>query len=124
MSIKHSKLQPHILIVDDDLTNRKVLEYKLKKNFKTTSAKSGQEAIDLVQKMQFDLILMDLQMPGISGIEATNIIRNKHLFNKKIIAVTGHSFDSDFYANHGFDDVLLKPIDFNKLESFLYHFLE
>lgn len=107
-----------VLIVDDSDINRRVLEYILK-NCEIDSVDSGKKAIEMVSKKNYDIIFMDLQMPEMDGAEATFIIRNQYNFKNKIIAVTGHEFDSNFFLSKGFDDFVLKPVDFKKILSFI-----
>ncbi|MCL5260344.1 MAG: response regulator [Gammaproteobacteria bacterium] len=67
---------PTILVVDDNEPNRKVLQILLQRvGFKTIEASNGQEAIELFKQKQPDLILMDLRMPGLDGIETTKLLR-------------------------------------------------
>ncbi|WP_459211176.1 tetratricopeptide repeat-containing hybrid sensor histidine kinase/response regulator [Aquimarina rhabdastrellae] len=100
-----------ILVVEDNKINqlitRKILE---KNNIICDVADNGDTAIEKAKNEQFDLILMDIHMPGISGIEATRIIRK---FDSKIpiIALTAVTLDdnlNEFY-NNGFDDIIPKP---------------
>ena len=106
-----------ILIVEDNKINqmitKKILE---KKKMRCTVVDNGLEAIKQVEKGDFDIILMDIHMPGISGIEATKKIRE---FNKTIpiIALTAITIEDnleDFYSA-GFNDFMPKPF---KAEDF------
>ena len=111
-NIDHSLLvNKRILVVEDNKINqlitRKILE---KNNIICDVADNGDTAIEKVKKETFDLILMDIHMPGISGIEATRIIRK---FNSDIpiIALTAVTLDDnldEFYKN-GFNDIIPKP---------------
>ncbi len=100
-----------ILVVEDNKINqlitRKILE---KNNIICDVADNGDIAVNKVKNETFDLILMDIHMPGISGIEATRLIRQ---FNVEIpiIALTAVTLDDnldDFY-NNGFNDIIPKP---------------
>ncbi|SHF47183.1 multi-sensor hybrid histidine kinase [Salegentibacter echinorum] len=100
-----------ILIVEDNKINqmitRKILE---KHKVKCEVADNGSIAVDKVKASEFDLVLMDIHMPGISGIEATKQIRN---FDSKIpiIALTAVTLDDnldEFFLN-GFNDIIPKP---------------
>ncbi|QKX03519.1 response regulator [Aquimarina sp. TRL1] len=101
----------HILIVEDNKINqlitRKILE---KHQIKCDVADNGHLAIEKTIKSDFDLILMDIHMPGISGIEATKKIRT---FNKDIpiIALTAVTLDDnlDEFFTNGFNDIIPKP---------------
>ncbi|TAE70265.1 MAG: response regulator [Bacteroidetes bacterium] len=114
-----NKIEPLILVVDDNSVNRKVVSEILKKyKCNILEANSGKEAIEKVQKNDFDLILMDIQMPDLDGVQTTYQIRN--LLLKKIppiIALTAYSMKEDRqkFLNQGFDDYLSKPIHAKKL---------
>lgn len=114
----------NILVVEDNRTNQKILEIKLKnKKHNVHCANNGNDAIEIIKNNEiiFDLILMDLQMIGLDGIQTTNLLRNKYNFKKPIVATTGHSFDNKFYTKNGFDDVIIKPIDYYKLYKIIYN---
>ena len=67
------------LLVDDNEINLKVLEVRLKKKgFKTTITTSPKEALDLLESRTFDLVLLDLVMPEITGLEILDFVRKKH----------------------------------------------
>jgi len=111
---------PHLLVAEDDSTIRQVLGLMLQRsNFTVNFAESGQEAVDIWENGQFDLILMDVQMPGMNGFEATAAIREKERTrggHTPIIAMTAHALKEDeercFAA--GMDYYISKPIDFKK----------
>lgn len=108
-----------ILIVEDNKINQMITRKILEKHKVICDvADNGSIAIDKMKKNEFDLILMDIHMPGISGIEATIEIRK---FNKQIpiIALTAVTLDEnldEFYMN-GFDDIIPKPY---KTEEFFH----
>jgi len=85
-------------------------------------AKDGQEAIDLARSMQPDLILMDIQMPNIDGIEAIKIIRGSNipeLANIPIIALTALAMigDRERCIEAGANEYLTKPVKLNQLAT-------
>ncbi|PKA82265.1 hypothetical protein ATE92_0392 [Ulvibacter sp. MAR_2010_11] len=106
-----------VLVVEDNKINQMITKKILEKNKMVCMvADNGMEAIELVKEHNFDVILMDIHMPGISGIEATQKIRE---FNKKlpIIALTAVTIDEnldDFYRA-GFNEIIPKPF---KTEEF------
>ncbi len=124
ISLVHHK----ILVVDDNKLNRKALEIILTKHgFNVDMAENGIEAIQKVQIKEYDIVLMDVQMPGISGIETTKRIRKMPLKTYlPIIAVTAHAFQSDYllFKNNGMDDVITKPIKMDQLMSVLMRFIK
>ncbi|MFT7198246.1 MAG: CheY-like chemotaxis protein/HPt (histidine-containing phosphotransfer) domain-containing protein, partial [Marinoscillum sp.] len=105
---------PHILLVDDNHINRNVAKSILKKSgCRVIEAASGKEAIAKVKKHKFDLIFMDVQMPDMDGIEATNIIKSLGIKNlSPIVAMTAYSMEEDRanFLSKGMDDYMPKPI--------------
>jgi len=102
-----------ILVAEDNKVNQFVVKGILQQvNADISFAESGLEAVEAVQKSDFDLILMDIQMPIMDGLEACKIIRENHQ-NLPIIALTANAFDEDkqHYLANGFDGYLPKPID-------------
>lgn len=111
---------PKILLVDDNAINRKVASEILKKaNCHVRTADSGKKAIELFSENQdFDLILMDIQMPEMDGIETTQKL--KEIFPKtlpKVVAMTAYSMpnDRENFLSKGLDDYISKPIRANIL---------
>jgi CheY-like chemotaxis protein len=109
-----------ILIVDDVPVNRTVARVMLERlGYEADFANDGQEAIDAATKKDYDVIFMDLQMPGMSGIEATKNIIEK-LSGKpmpQVIAMSASVFEEDRAACRaaGMRDFIAKPIDLAKL---------
>ncbi len=111
---------PRILAVDDNPANLKLLCALLEDmGINYDACQSGQEAIELNQNHEYDLIFMDIQMPDLDGIETTRQIRQ---FDKRfsrhhaIVALTAHALDEEKqrFLELGFNHCLTKPID-NKL---------
>ncbi|MGK0386883.1 MAG: signal transduction histidine kinase/ActR/RegA family two-component response regulator, partial [Patiriisocius sp.] len=103
----------HILIVDDNKINQKVTQKILQsKNFRCSLADDGIQAVTMAQKNDYGLILMDIHMPNMGGVEATKAIRN---FNKNIpiIALTAVEIEEarEKTVEAGMDDIILKPYD-------------
>lgn len=111
----------NILLVEDDLINQKVAKSILKRrNHVVTIADNGQIGVDLYLNNEYDIILMDIQMPVLDGIEATKLIRKfEKELNKKIIiiAVTAYSLEKDKerIMAAGMDNYLSKPYKPNDL---------
>lgn len=118
---------PRILLVDDNDVNRKVANGILKKSgCEITEATDGFEAIALVKKNPYDLIFMDIQMPRMNGIKATQKIKALKLSSQPpIVAMTAYSMEEDRqrFLDNGLDDYLAKPIKaetlINKVKSWL-----
>ena len=100
-----------ILIAEDNNSNYILMTYILKKYYQFERAKNGQEAVDMVDKEAFDLVLMDIKMPIMDGLEATKAIKEKHP-ELPVIALTANAFDSDrqLAMEAGCDDFLSKPV--------------
>ncbi len=116
--------QPHILVVEDDSSNFLLLHFMLKNNFRISHAWSGEEAIELFGKEHFDLILMDLKIPGKNGYETTLEIRAQSR-TIPIIATTAYAFSKDEAQalNNGFNAFLAKPLDKKILLETINHWL-
>ncbi|CAM2914484.1 PAS domain S-box-containing protein [Flavobacterium succinicans] len=103
-----------ILLVEDNKMNRMVLQNSMQYfNCAVTEAENGVEALEILKCQTFDIILMDIQMPEMDGIEATKIIRNEFKLNTPIIALTANAFKSEIEncKNAGMDDYVTKPFD-------------
>ena len=86
-----------VLLVEDNMTNQEIASAMLSEaNIQVTIANNGREAVEIITKEEFDIVLMDIQMPEMDGYEATQIIRNNpRLSSIPIIAMTAHAFKSD-----------------------------
>ncbi|MDX1742188.1 MAG: ATP-binding protein, partial [Ruegeria sp.] len=112
-----------ILIVEDIETNRFVLREMLERDgYKVTEAVNGQEGVDAAHDTRFDLILMDISMPVMGGVEATRLIRkNGASRDSRIVAVTAHVFNQDtaLFREAGMDAVVAKPITRQNMRAVL-----
>lgn len=113
-----------ILLVEDNEINRLVAREMLTEIGCTiTEATDGQEGIDIAEVKKFDVILMDISMPKIDGLEATRMIRDGEGPNAKapIIALTAHALPDDVDRFHaaGMDDVVVKPLSKARIVSVL-----
>jgi len=100
-----------ILVAEDNDSNFILMSYILKKDYQYERAKNGQEAVDMIEAGGFDIVLMDVKMPLMDGLEATKIIKERHP-DLPIIALTANAFDSDrqLALSAGCDDFLSKPV--------------
>lgn len=105
---------PHILLVEDNEMNRFIALQTLKQiGANIVEAANGKEAIQIIENEEFDLILMDIQMPEMDGVQATKIIRSDLGLDVPIIALTANAFKHDIeqYLAHGMNDYITKPYD-------------
>ena len=100
-----------ILIAEDNDSNFVLMSYILKKYYQFERARNGREAVEMVDKNQYDIVLMDIKMPIMDGLEATKAIREKHP-DLPILALTANAFDSDrqLAMEVGCNDFLSKPV--------------
>jgi signal transduction histidine kinase/CheY-like chemotaxis protein/DNA-binding LacI/PurR family transcriptional regulator len=111
----------HILLVEDNRVNQMVASSLLKKRgFKVTLAEDGKIAVSKVGKQDYDLILMDVQMPHMDGFQATSKIRELEKSKSRrtpIVAMTAHAMkgDRDRCLKAGMDAYVTKPIDQDEL---------
>lgn len=104
-----------ILIVEDNEQNMELFrDLLLAKGYAVIEAMDGETALDKVHRETPDLILMDIQLPRIDGVEVTRRMRNyPALNNTAIIAVTAHAMkgDREGFLKAGFNDYIAKPIN-------------
>jgi CheY-like chemotaxis protein/anti-sigma regulatory factor (Ser/Thr protein kinase) len=107
--------EKHVLVVDDNEAARKVAEAYLKRGgYKTTLASSGAEALKLAAEKRFDLVLMDLQMPQMDGIETTTHLRDVSGYERTpVLALTANVGDEYrlLCLSQGMQGYLPKPVD-------------
>jgi two-component system, cell cycle response regulator DivK len=117
-----------ILIVEDNEKNRKLVRDVLQfKGFATVESASAEEGLRLARDRQPDLILLDIQLPGIDGIEALRRLRCDPVTARiPVIAVTASAMahDQSRIMNAGFDDYQRKPLDIRELVEVVRHRVE
>lgn len=125
---KSIKNYPRILLVDDNAINLFVASEILRKaGCEIDTAGNGLEAIQKVKEQSYRIVLMDIQMPQMDGIEATAEIRKLNLsFTPPIIAMTAYSMkeDKERFLINGMDDYIAKPIKAEMLIAKVKHWLE
>ena len=123
-----SKLPLNVLAVDDNPANLKLITAMLGDLVaEVHSCQNGRQAVELAQRLEFDLIFMDIQMPILDGISATQTIRQDGCNQQTpIIAVTAHAIpgERERLMAQGMDEYLAKPIDEAQLEKLLRQFTQ
>jgi signal transduction histidine kinase/streptogramin lyase/ActR/RegA family two-component response regulator len=107
-----------ILVAEDNLMNQRlIMRITSKLGYKADLAHNGQEALDLIREKDYDLILMDVQMPELDGLQATKIIRQRYGPLPLIMAMTANAMDDDFERciKAGMDDYISKPLNIELL---------
>jgi len=116
-----------ILIAEDNLINMKLAVMILDKmGFKPVCVENGLKAISAFEKELFDIVLMDIQMPEMDGIEASKRIRTWFGQRPVIIALTANAMEGDkeLYLKEGMDDYIAKPIQFELLQKKLNYWVK
>ncbi|AJY51057.1 MULTISPECIES: ATP-binding protein [Halomonadaceae] len=117
-----------LLIVDDNAPNRELLKNMLEDPaLHITALESGHQALEFARTSNVDMVLMDIRMPGMDGVQTTQALRrlSSTWARCPIIAVTAHVLSSERqkWLAEGLDDVLIKPIDEAQLHQLLHRFL-
>ncbi|TQV85312.1 response regulator [Aliikangiella coralliicola] len=113
-----------ILVADDSEMNRSMLLLLLEEmGFSATTVTNGEEAVEVALEKSYDLILMDINMPTMSGTEATEILRAINYTHPIIACSAEEELKSrDKFSEKGFDGYLAKPIEPGKLQTILAEF--
>jgi CheY-like chemotaxis protein len=116
----------NILLAEDNAVNQRLATRMLeKRGHRVKVVGNGREAVDLLQQSSYDLVLMDVQMPLIDGIEATTLVREREKatgFHQPIVALTAYAVkgDQDRCLAAGMDGYLAKPIRPEELDALLH----
>ena len=117
-----------VLAVDDNAANLKLLCALLDDlGVQVTTAADGTQAVALASQARFDLIFMDVQMPGMDGVEATGIVHalNNPNEHTPVIALTAHALphEIEILLNAGMDDYIIKPVNDHYLRAMLFKWI-
>lgn len=120
-----------VLVAEDDLVNQRYMTRLLEKmGCEVVLAEDGQEAIRVLSEERFDVVLMDVEMPVMNGLEATRAIRTKETGclqpNIPIVALTAHAMwgDEQRCMHAGMDDYMPKPVDMDTVASIIQSMLD
>lgn len=96
---------------------KKILEFQ---NFEITAVKNGEQVMQLLDKEDFDILLLDINMPIMDGMECVKAIRelkDKAKANLPVVAITGNAknYSETDFKEAGFNDALMKPLNFDRL---------
>ena len=119
------RLEGKVLLAEDNLDNQRLISMLARKaGVNVEIAENGRIAVDKASRTEYDLILMDIQMPVMNGLDAVRELRAKN-YNKPIVALTANAMkiDIDACREAGMDDFAAKPIDRNKFYSILRKYL-
>jgi CheY-like chemotaxis protein len=113
-----------VLVAEDNVVNQKVVMAMLSHlGYRPDLVANGEEAVDAVRRLDYDVVFMDLQMPELDGVGATQQILAEHAHEKRprIVALTANAYDGDRDAclAAGMDDYVSKPLKTEALEAAL-----
>lgn len=121
-----SKNEIKILVAEDNRINLlAITRYLYKKGYSITGVSDGKKAVEAIFAEQYDCIIMDIQMPHMDGVTATETIRSTDNgatpSGVPIIAMTAYALpgDRERFLESGMDDYIPKPLDFNDLEKII-----
>jgi diguanylate cyclase (GGDEF)-like protein len=115
-NVKNSLSDSRILIVDDDRAIREPMcEFLEMYNFKTSMAENAEKAITFLKSNAVDIVITDIMMPGMNGLELTDFIKNN--YNSDVIVMTGYSdnYSYEEAVSKGASDFIFKPVRFTEL---------
>ena len=121
-------MKKKILIVEDNPRNMRLITMTLRtKDYELFEARDGEEALDLAMRQQPDLIIMDIQLPKVNGLEVTRKLRQTPAFSHiPIIALTAYAMkgDKEKTIDAGCDAYLPKPINTRQLPGLIAEMLQ
>ena len=126
---REGKAPPRILLAEDNVFNQKIMQLMLNHlGFQSDVAGTGREAVRMLVENRYDLVLMDIEMPDMNGVEATVAIRKsgEGFQDIPIVALTGHANpdDRERWLAAGMNDCLIKPAEPAKLRDVVYRRLD
>lgn len=120
-SDQFSEMYPlNILVAEDNMINQKLIERVLHKlGYKIEIVDNGKQAVEQLLLQRFDVVLMDIQMPVMDGMEATRMIRKSLPYQPYIVALTANAMpeEREIYLKGGMDEYISKPMSLEKLKD-------
>ncbi len=117
-----------ILVVDDVAVNREILKRRLtRRGFEITEASGGQEALDIIEREIVDLVLLDIMMPDVDGLDVVRTVRKTRSTRElPIIMVSAKSFSEDVTQclELGANDYVTKPVNFEATLGLIHRELD
>jgi hypothetical protein len=119
-----------ILVAEDSSVIQNLTKRILSmQDYDISSVKNGAEVLDVLSKEDFDLILLDINMPVMDGLECTQKIRsnpNEKISGIPIIAITGNAknYSREQYIEHGINDLLPKPLNYDNMVFMVNKYME
>lgn len=122
--------RPRVLVVEDNAINQRIMDQYLRRlKVERTMVDNGRQAVDLLASERFDLVLLDIQMPVMDGMETTRYIRDPQSpvlqHEIPLIALTAHAIkgDAEKFLKQGMNDYLSKPVLMDSLQTVLARWL-
>lgn len=110
--------QPRILLVDDEEAIQKLLTYPMEKEgFEIVQAWDGEEALEKFRKQTFDLVVLDIMLPGMNGIDVCRVIRAESTIPIIMLTAKSDEFDKVLGLEIGADDYITKPFSIREFRS-------
>ncbi|MDH5445056.1 MAG: response regulator [Gammaproteobacteria bacterium] len=127
MNNKNNKIT--VLYVEDNAENIKLMRHIFEGLFSSVElliAITGEEGLEVINKIQPDLILMDIDLPGIDGITALRQIKSNDQLKMPVIAISAYATQAQINKgmNAGFDEYITKPLNVSKLKETISRYME
>jgi DNA-binding response OmpR family regulator len=116
---------PTVLVADDSDDTRQMLQVLLAaKGYRVLEASDGEQAVEVIQRENPGLVLLDLGLPRLNGLRVINRLRSElKLIDVPLVVISGYDNHFDRALAAGCDDYLVKPIDFDRLKAILDYYV-